>query len=367
MQSVPVMSKPARRSRIAKFAQPFIVGAFGTAALAAGCGAKSETAQCDGDCQPVQLACPTSGLEQGADCAGYEGLTCGEDEACSLEGLFKCDEDGTWQDISPTCNPPPTLSEECPSARPEVGADCSDRVDELYCEYGIAPGCGPIERICDGGTWTAYAVDCRAPDTECPELTPEAGTSCFGYLEDLSCSYNDDSCTTTLRCSDTVTWVDESPTCNPPPVPLPLGSSTECPTEAPVDGESCSGMLPLLNCSYGDPECPTELECGDNGFWQDMSLSCNPPPPPTDSCPETEVSGGESCAGYAVNLRCDALDGCGRVVSLTCSEEQIWEDENPVSCNPPFVEDGGNDVDAGVERDAGREVDGGSDEDAGVR
>jgi hypothetical protein len=420
LQSVPVMSKPARRSRIAKFAQPFIVGAFGTAALAVGCGAKSETAQCDGDCQPVQLACPTSGLAQGADCAGYEGLTCGEDEACSLEGVFKCDEEGTWQDISPTCNPPPSLSEECPSARPEVGSDCSDRVDELYCEYGTTPQCGPIERICEGGTWTAYAVDCRVPDTECPEITPEAGSSCFGYLYDLTCTYNDDSCTTIRRCTDKSNWVDESPSCNPPgpsfecPLEVPVVSSRcdevgigteceyqteseycpsirecseegtwvsmtppcnppppdelfDCPTEQPIDGESCVGSLAALTCSYGDLQCPTELECGDDGLWIDVSYSCNPPPIPSEVCPEVEVKGGESCVGYAVNLRCYGAEDCGIPTTFLCREDGAWEQVNLDACGGSGLDSGGggSDPDAG-NVDAGRDQDSGSDEDAGT-
>src|SRR5690606_10424632 len=201
------MAQHKLRSRIAQFKQPFLVGAVTSAALFSGCG---------------ELECPDATPTSGSACDEYEpGLDCAYNGDSGCQREFTCN-DGAWDDVSPTCNPPPP---------------------------------DPLE--------------------ECPGTTPAAGEACDVYGPGLDCEYNDESgCQLEFTCTSDA-WEDVSPTCNPPPPEL------ECPEQPPSLGDSCEGYEPGLECESDseDPSCPEAslLFCGSSGEWDGPVVTCNAP------------------------------------------------------------------------------------------
>lgn len=331
------MAQHKLRSRIAQFKQPFLVGAVTSAALL-GCGGISDGPSSNPDgLTGTQDACPDEMPPAGASCLGYSpGIDCDYDET-SCTQRRSCT-DGAWEDRSPACNPPHQLIlDECPVEMPSAGASCDQYQTGLDCEYN-STGC-TSSFYCADGTWQDQSPTCNPPPTlvdECPPEVPSADASCYGYEPGLDCEYNSESsCPTNVVCEDG-TWLDRSPTCNPPPQLI-----DECPVETPASHQACDEYVSGLSCEYGvGTSCPTTIVC-DGVTWESETPPCNPPPPELSSCPEQRPTVGTACDTYTRGLECEyAVDpalSCPEASLVTCGEAGYWEGPAAI-CNPPAPE-----------------------------
>lgn len=384
------MAQHKLRSRIAQFKQPFLVGAVTSAALL-GCGGKTDDCPaevpangtaCDGFdpelrceydgptgcpatvaectegqwdvplliCNPPfqQVGCPEEMPTAGTSCSRYEPGTDCEYNSTGCTNSFYC-ADGTWQDQSPTCNPPPTVVDECPSAEPPAGASCYGYEPGLDCEYNADSSC-PTNIVCEDGTWLDQSPTCNPPPQlidECPPESPASHQACDGYAPDLTCEYGvGTSCPTTIVC-DGATWESETPPCNPPPPEL-----SSCPEQRPTVGTACDTYTRGLECEYAvDPalSCPEAslITCGQSGYWEGPAAICNPPAPdPSTECPTDAPVVGDTCEGYQEGLVCGPEPTCEGGVGTRCGADGAWE-PMVVVCNPPPPEtSAGNDAGA---------------------
>ncbi|WP_437629480.1 hypothetical protein [Sorangium sp. So ce854] len=227
----------------------------------------------------------------------------------------------------PGCDP--TITDgSCPETRPATGSSCEG--EDLLCNYG-EDGCGsPIESRCADGTWQDLTATCNPPPPPpaCPEVMPAAGDPCSEPGE--LCSYDgppDCLDPTILRCDDDGAWsVTVAVSCNPPPPPPP-----GCPEEVPEIGSACS--KPGESCAYhGVLDCPEPLmlTCGDGGTWSEAKDSCSAPPPPPEDCLDAataeECSGlGPACQwlvpGCAEETGTPALPAVGCFPSVACEAD----------------------------------------------
>src|SRR5690606_32671441 len=160
--------------------------------------------------------CPSKLPAADAPCSLYEpGLACSY-KAGSCDREFKCD-DGVWVDESPTCNPPEPPLDECPQEMPTNGVECSDYEDELKCNYAVDTSC-PREFSCVDGSWTDNSPTCNPPPplTECPTELPELGTSCAEYQIGLDCSEPSCDGGVGVTCGRSREWEATFIACNPP-------------------------------------------------------------------------------------------------------------------------------------------------------
>lgn len=252
------MSKTAghpRRSRIAHFKAPFILSVAAPAALALGCGGKT-----DGLDQTLEGAYPVP------------GQPCDERATQSTGDAYHCPPpeciNGRWEIA--TCNPPPILPSTCPGPMPPPpNSDC----------YGTAS--------CVDGQWEYPLIACNPPpppSLECPAEAPVAGDSCAGHGAQQTCNYAYCGGSFPMfTCNNDGAWEAlPLPTCNPPPLQL------DCPAEPPIAGESCEFNFGQT-CEY--EFCGGRVPmftCNDQAIWEALPLlSCNPPPPPCffdDTC-----------------------------------------------------------------------------------
>lgn len=288
------MSIPSspRRSRIAHFKAPFIISIAGSAALAPGCGGKSDAdttehvtanpppseslAQSDaGDGLPPRL--PTTAHPCDGESPSYI-TTCGGP-------IWRC-VDGEWEAAYFSCNPPPTPSEVCPTSAAEVGSFCGSYLGGLTCEY-------------------QYCYDATAPMRRCDEST--------------------------------LLWEEIlPPTCNPPPP-----DSFPCEATLPIPGSDCSS-IPERVCSYpGGCESPSTAVCR-SGQWlvtYSSGPACNPPAV-VPVCPQQAIARGAGCAyeGQACsNVSCEL--GAESHDGYVCTAGK-WE-PRVVSCPPDNAPDVG--------------------------
>ncbi len=365
------MAQHKSRSRIAQFKQPFLVGAVTSAALASGCGGESggtgsAPGRLEGPGDPSLevtsnppgwlWTCPEALPEVGTTCPDYlEERECGTDTGPGVRCVG-----GSWQGVGGEVpqNPPP-VSNECPQDEPAVGKACAEYEPDLSCDYDGDSSCLRTLR-CDGSEWVDESPTCNPPPPQltgdCPTQAPNAGADCSTYEPDLNCDYDADfSCSRTLRC-DGNEWVDESPTCNPPPPdvtsPEPI---IDCPPERPTVGETCDGMAPGLECDYEDAlqaSCPeaSVYTCGTSGTWVAPEVQCNPPPPlPLTECPTEPPVLGDTCEQYEFGLQCGEPT-CDGGLGAVCGDTGIWEGV-AIACNPPMpLPDAGADS---AERDGG--------------
>lgn len=344
------MAQHKLRSRIAQFKEPFLVGAVTSAALLSGCGgATKESGVNPGELTgegeqsgpepqvtsnpPVFIQeCPTVWPDYGARCDGYQPeLTCDYGGTSGCQRSFRC-VDGTWADRSPSCNPPPPdVSGYCPMQVPSHGGDCSAYADSLACHYDSNSNCAR-EFSCTEGTWHDVSPTCNPPSpqlsSECPPDKPNSGDSCGGYESGLDCKYDVDlSCWLEFRC-DAGEWVDNSPSCNPPPPQW----SDECPAQKPPVDADCSAFEPGLRCEYEtDTSCPSSVTCIDYA-WENTTMICNPPPPIAE-CPTETPAAGDDCQAYQVGLECGEAT-CDGGVAAYCGSSGKWE-TFALACNPP--------------------------------
>lgn len=321
------MAQHKLRSRIAQFKQPFLVGAVTSAALLSGCG---------GEAQGTHLGtsdeCPTQAPKSPQACDEYEsGLDCVYDEESSCPREFRCN-DGAWEDVSASCNPPPPDPlQECPTITPASGEACDQYEPGLDCDYDDESSCRR-EFICNADAWEDVSPSCNPPppELECPEVAPAWGEACDEYEPGLDCAYDvESSCPREFTCNDGA-WEGAFRTCNPPPPEF------ECPQVTPTSGEACHEYLPGLDCGYNDDSgCQREFTCND-GAWQDVSPTCNPPPPENE-CPEQPPNPGDSCERYELGLECESgvnQSSCPEASVVFCGSSGEWEG-HVLICNPP--------------------------------
>lgn len=306
-----VMGQHKPRSRIAQFKPPFLVGVVTSAAFISACGDSDEV-------NPPQAVCPGETPEPGALCTEHQiGLQCGDPDPCNGDAVICSTAEGAprWEPDRATCNPPPPL-DECPKAPPEQASPCDRYEPDLVCVYDIS-SC-PDSLACSGGKWTKVEVACNPPppESECPDVDPKVGASCSSYVEGLTCG----ECETAVRCVNG-SWVEDAETCstpeppetcpeeesevacNPPPPTDDAGVDldaaiddtetrapdsgdallTECPVEPPLPGDSCAGFQVDLTCNAGPDPCDAgaQVRCDGNGEWQGIQIGCSPPTPDT--------------------------------------------------------------------------------------
>ena len=334
------MAQHKLRSRIAQFKQPFLVGAVTSAALLSGCGGETQ-----GTNPGTSDECPTQAPKSAQTCDEYEsGLDCAYDEESGCPRVFVCN-DGAWQAVSATCNPPPPEPiTACPELTPASGEACDEYEPELDCPYNDESGC-QREFTCNGDAWEDVSPTCNPPppELECPQAAPAQGETCGEYEPGLECVYGDDSsCPREFICNDGA-WEDVSPTCNPPP------PESECPEQRPRPGDSCEGYELGLECdsAVNQSSCPeaSVVFCGSSGEWEGQPLSCNPPPPEPE-CPQIAPNMSEGCEEYEPGSECGYEDGsCW--LQFMCNDG-AWQDVSP-TCNPPAAVESDAGVDAGVD------------------
>jgi len=126
---------------------------------------------------------------------------------------------------------------------------------------------------------------------------------------------------------------------NPPPPPTPT-PKTPCPALAPTQNTACSSVG--QTCSYTQTdECGSEVAvsavCAPDAVWDvsysGPSVSCNPPPPPVETCPVAEPTLGQYCNVISTELCSYPTTCCSNVYQ--CMDE-TWV-EVSLECNPPAV------------------------------
>lgn len=248
-----------RRSRIAHFKQPFIVG-VASSAVALSCGGRANAPEGGGSGGiSAVTGCPETPPSAGSACA-VAGQQCGD--PCA-DTLVRC-EGGVFVATAASCNPPPP-PETCPEEPPSPGDGCSGFLEGDECSY---PYCGtsvPMSR-CVNGQWEPIGIpSCNPPpppETACPDGMPEAGSNCDGPSECLypGCAGPESN---SAQCvfNQWVVSYSIGAACNPPPV------IAICPEAEPVHG---SGCVYDQQCQYG--QC-TSATC-DGATWSVNVLPC---------------------------------------------------------------------------------------------
>jgi hypothetical protein len=134
---------------------------------------------------------------------------------------------------------------------------------------------GPVTSGTDGTGGDESLDGMGGPDgidqESCPEVVPTHGTACTPEQVGLSCG-NDGPCVGQeyASCGTDLVWRGSKFSCNPPP------PASSCPDYVPPIGSACSepGFTCREATCSGDPG----IVCGIDGAWQEVFLSCNPPP-----------------------------------------------------------------------------------------
>jgi hypothetical protein len=176
------------------------------------------------------------------------------------------------------CNPPPPERQDCPEVKPDPGTSCSGYVAELACEYPYCYGREPMVRCGADGAWEGLPLlSCNPPPPvvePCPEAMPEPGSDCAS--EEQFCGYpgcqGPDSSTAACRHGQWLVEYSGGVVCNPPAV-VPV-----CPSLEPTSGAGCAydGQA----CSYGI--CGESSDAGRThtcafGMWQTSEPPCSSP------------------------------------------------------------------------------------------
>jgi hypothetical protein len=269
-----------RRSRIAHFKAPFIVSLAASAAL--GCGGKADVT----DNAVLNIPLAENGPLPGNG-EGCPDMFPNEGSACQLESTEVCSYfpgypttarcmDGSWSTSQLTVNPPPPELQDCPEVEPQPGTACSGYVADLTCEFPFCYGTAPTVRCSTDGAWEALSLPtCNPPPVvePCPEVMPEAGADCSN--EEQLCGYpgcqGPESSTAVCRHNQWLVEYSGGLACNPPAV-VPV-----CPGVEPTSGAGCAydGQA----CSYGI--CGDLIDAGRThtcafGMWQTFEAPCSP-------------------------------------------------------------------------------------------
>lgn len=224
-----------RRSRIAHFKQPFIVGMAGSA-LALSCGGETGTGNAvTNPPPPTGGSSPTwgggaggshstkggsgglsytnppfvagsgasagSGATAGTGASAGSGASAGNGGSPGVGGVIS--NPPCFLGCAGTAGSPGEGGEggailvwtDCPESSPEPGSDCT--VDQLFCRY---PGCGGPEAntaLCNYGQWVveySSGPACNPPPVVpvCPSALPEHEAGCA--YEGQECRYGPDTC-----------------------------------------------------------------------------------------------------------------------------------------------------------------------------
>lgn len=225
-----------------------------------------------GDCtEPSPRGCADEGCPEGLACVLSADAACAP-SSCSCDA-----ENDVWictEDCGPMYACAPVEEVACPAVEPRTGDACGELSETADCSWGTETCCGTTYPSygcdCADGTWACFATD-----------------ACFI----LSCEGR--ACASNFDCigGGEVT-VCESGTCVP-------AEDSVCPAEPPI-GESCEGLTPGIECSWGSESCcgatyaSTECTCM-GGSW---------------ACLATDACFIRSCEGRACNENTDC-DGGG--------------------------------------------------------
>lgn len=184
----------------------------------------------------------------------------------------------------------------------------------------LASGCGGS--LSSDGTGGTGGGTTNPPPPECPATLPSPGSGCA--VEGLSCSVvsHTDPCGTPITYAVSCVagaWSVElvSPSsCNPPPPPL-----ESCPDAEPAAGGWCN-VVEGKSCSYPGLCCFATYTCSAN-IWLDVSPSCNPPQP---VCPSAPPAPGAACDPCAPSFAPCSYDSCGDggVLTSASCENGAW-------------------------------------------
>lgn len=176
----------------------------------------------------------------------------------------------------------------CPATAPSLGTSCTTLET---CKYG--PTDCPAVFTCENNAWSAAPAPCPP---SCPADVPANGAAC--NVEGAVCNYPDPSCGDAgadATCDGGHWSISQyGPGCIP-----------YCPSEIPVEGQSCSGCCLPPSCPYFDPNgCVVDVSCN-AGVWTFGEPACPPP---------------SACAKHTTSAACvqDAacrwlVEGCGGI------------------------------------------------------
>jgi len=186
--------------------------------------------------------------------------------ACTGGGcLGGCNSCWCQPDGKMACSPNICAASGCPLRLPTHGTTCGG---DCACEFESSCAGAPHHRaVCVSGKWQVTYAPC-APS--CPTGLPTAGAEC--WTEMLGCTYPRAGFSPVRATCMHGRWQVVAPACD-----APIGSSCrapcpkECPTTAPVSGESCSVPTPVgIACGY------TGVSAGETGCFcsKDLRWSC---------------------------------------------------------------------------------------------
>jgi hypothetical protein len=213
---------------------------------------------------------------------------------------------GVWERFETSCNPPPPSVDAgvgdttCPvSTRPVPGAPC--RTD-LECAYDYCDSYPTLTFTCAGGIWRRpMQASCNPPPPveACPEISPTAGQSCFGNNGGAPCTYPlPGPCGEyVVTCVGSV-WVNETPSCNPPP--------PSCPADAPAVGSDCVALGEGLTCGYDSLARCEQVACVNGAWARTPVVDCDPCPVAQPNLGATCSMGGPACEYGPYSARCEA-------------------------------------------------------------
>lgn len=169
-----------------------------------------------------------------------------------------------------TTNPPPP---NCPVGVPTTGSACPEV--GAVCEYFSTDGCGQTattEATCKPEGWSVFgsASSCNPPPpplADCPSVEPTLGQYC-NVVAGKTCAFPGLCCSAEYTCQ-AQSWVDVSPSCNPP--------AALCPGSPPASGAACDAcagsFAPCIYDACGDGGVTTSASC-ENGAWNVNVTPC---------------------------------------------------------------------------------------------
>ncbi|XP_035690033.1 CUB and sushi domain-containing protein 3-like [Branchiostoma floridae] len=286
-------------------------------------------------CEVVQcptLTAPTNGGVTGQD--SYTDIaifTC--NSGYNLVGSFtaRCQADGNWDQVFPTCAGVPCdpLTSPTNGWVSETNSNNYPNVATYYCNTGYnVAGTNPINCQTDG-TWDAAFPTCAA--VQCPALTAPtngavSGTNDYNVIAIFTCDpgYNLVG-NSAVRCLETGNWDAAFPTCS-----AGLCPTLPNPTNGAVSGSNSLGDVATFTCNTGynlvggsTRTCQTDLT------WSGSSPTCTAVQCPVLSAPANGgVSGGNSY-GNVATFTCDSGYSLSGSATRTCQADTTWSTASP--------------------------------------
>lgn len=214
----------------------------------------------------------------------------------------------------------PTSDAACPVAPPESGDTCARADDSSTCVYD-GTDCQRFDARCRGNVWTVLVVrETTCVARPCPTTAPEDGEACeeSSIVGTNDCRFNQPKCGDSRRAiCDGTKWTLAA-------APDQPGCQIECPDAPPKVGSKCVGYAPG-GCSY-ENGCEQKFiaQCS-GGLWSPIQgrETCT-----TSECPAEQPVAGDSCIAFAPQLDCTYPGTCGVVRHARCNVE-TWVVNNP--------------------------------------